>query len=170
MIALVGMHPIRLKNIAELHLGRTLRQVGTGWWIVLGASETKEKRADEREVDQLLLPWLQSYFAEHRLALTKGRPDCGALWLSSNDGSAMTYSAIEKAITNTTFGATGKKISPHLFRTAGASTSAVYAGDQPHLATALLHHLDAKVTEEHYNRATALSAAQSYAGLIRSLG
>jgi integrase len=63
----------------------------------------------------------------------------------------------------------GVNVSPHLFRTAAASTAAVYAGNTPHLASALLNHSDPAVTEEHYNRASTLSAALAYAALIRAI-
>jgi len=53
----------------------------------------------------------------------------------------------------------GIDVSPHLFRTAGASTAAVYGGNNPHLASALLNHRDPHVTEEHYNRATSSARA-----------
>ena len=57
----------------------------------------------------------------------------------------------------------GVDVSPHLFRTAGASTAAVHGGNHPHLASALLNHRDTRVTEEHYNRATTFSAGDEYA-------
>ena len=53
-------------------------------------------------------------------------------------------------------------VSPHLFRAAAASTAAVYGGNHPHLASALLNHRDPRVTEEHYNRAVSLSAGEEY--------
>jgi integrase len=59
-------------------------------------------------------------------------------------------------------------VSPHLFRTAGASTAAVYGGNYPHLASALLSHRDPSVTEEHYNRAMSISAGEEY-GIIAQL-
>jgi len=54
-------------------------------------------------------------------------------------------------------------VSPHLFRTAAASTAAMYAGNTPHLASALLNHTDPRVTEQHYNRASSMSASKIYA-------
>src|SRR5262249_221304 len=59
MVAFLGCHPIRLKNFAALELGRTLRKVEQNWWIVLPSGETKEKRQDERMVDECLLPWIE---------------------------------------------------------------------------------------------------------------
>jgi len=91
------------------------------------------------------------------------------LWLSANDGRVMTYHAVERVISKTTLAAVGVDVSPHLFRTAGASTAAVHAGSTPHLASALLHHIDPAVAEKHYNRATSLSAAQAYAALVMDL-
>jgi hypothetical protein len=54
-----------------------------------------------------------------------------------------------------------------LFRAAAATTAAVHAGNLPHLASALLHHTDPAVTEEHYNRASSLQAGQIYAAIVR---
>jgi integrase len=59
----------------------------------------------------------------------------------------------------------GVDVSPHLFRTAGASTAAVYGGKYPHLGSALLGHRDPGVAEEHYNRATSLEAGNTYAAI-----
>jgi integrase len=59
----------------------------------------------------------------------------------------------------------GVDVSPHLFRTAGVSTAAVYGEKYPHLGSALLGHRDPGVAEEHYNRATSLEAGNTYAAI-----
>jgi integrase len=169
MVALLALHLIRPKNFAALEIGRSFKKVNDSWWIVLSASETKEKRADERPVDTGLALWIDRYLKIHRPVLARTDDPPTALWLSSNDGGAMSYSGVERAISATTLATVGINVSPHLFRTAAASTAAVYAGNTPHLASALLHHTDPAVTEEHYNRASALSAAQAYAALIRAI-
>ena len=169
MVALQALHPIRLKNFAALEIGRSFKKVNDSWWIVLSASETKEKRADERPVDTGLALWIDRYLKIHRPVLARTDDAPTALWLSSNDGGAMSYSGVERVISATTLATVGINVSPHLFRTAAASTAAVYAGNTPHLASALLHHTDPAVTEEHYNRANTLSAAQAYAALIRAI-
>ena len=169
MVALLALHLIRLKNFAALEIGRTFKKVNDTWWIVLSASETKEKRADERPVDPCLLPWIDRYLKIHRPVLARTESAPAALWLSSNDGHAMTYDAIERVFKQTTLKLTGVDVSPHLVRAVGASTVAVHAGDNPHLASALLHHTDPRVTDEHYNRATSVSAAQDYSALVAKL-
>ena len=156
MVALLAMHPIRLVEIKG------------AWWIVLSASETKEGRPDERRVDDLLVPALGRYLTKYRPVLAGGdRSAVAALWLSSNDGMPMSYAGVERVITETTRSTVGIAVSPHLFRTASASSAAIHGGAHPHLASAVLHHTDHRVTEKHYNRASSLSAAQSYRDIIR---
>jgi len=55
-----------------------------------------------------------------------------------------------------------------LFRTSAATTAAIKAGATPHLASALLDHRDPQTTEQHDNRASSLSAGQTYLDVIRN--
>jgi integrase len=169
MVAMLGYHPLRPKNFATLELGLTFKLEFGSWWIVLRGSETKEKRADERIVDARLIPWIHRYLEIHRPVLARGSQDSKALWLSSNNGRPLTPWGVGQIISGTTVATTGIKISPHLFRTAAVSTAAVYAGNNPHLGSVLLHHRDPTVRERHYNRASSLSATQSYGTLVRAL-
>jgi integrase len=59
-------------------------------------------------------------------------------------------------------------VSPHLFRTAAASTAAAHGSGTPQLASAILNHTDPRVTEEHYNRAGSIAASRIYAGIMNS--
>jgi hypothetical protein len=76
MVAMLAMHPIRLKNFAALEIGRSFVEIRGSWWIVLSASETKEDRPDERRVDDLLKPALDCYHRKYRPAPREqlGRP------------------------------------------------------------------------------------------------
>jgi integrase len=168
MAAMLAMHPIRLKNFAALEIGRSLVETKGSWWIVLSASETKEDRPDERRIDDLLQPALDRYLKKYRPLLAGAdHSTVAALWLSSNDGNPMTYDGVARAITDTTRSTVGVPVSPHLFRTSGASSAAIHGGAKPHLASALLHHTDHGVTEAHYNRASSLSAAKSFREIIQ---
>jgi integrase len=167
MVAMLAMHPVRLKNFATLEIGRSLLEIKSSWWIVLSASETKEDRPDERRIDDLLKPALDRYLKKYRPWLAGADQSTAALWLSSNDGNPMTYDGVARAITETTRATVGVAVSPHLFRTATASSAAIHGGANPHLARALLHHTDHRVTEAHYNRASNLSAANSFQEIIQ---
>jgi len=168
-IPMPPFHPVRPGNFAALEIGRSFKQVNGSWWIVLSHSETKEKRLDERAIDSFLAHWIDRYLGVHRPILARTDEAVARLWLSSNDGRSMTYDAVERAISKTTLATVGIAVSPHLFRTAGASTAALHAGSNPNLGSALLHHRDSTVTAEHYNRASSLEAAKSYGALIRAL-
>jgi integrase len=93
-------------------------------------------------------------------------PCTNALWISSTTGRRMTTKNLGTLISKITFETLGVDVSPHLFRTAAASTAAIYGGKTPHLASALLNHTDPRVTEEHYNRASTMSAATAYTHII----
>ncbi len=198
MIALLALCPIRLKNLAALELQTSFQRVGTRWWIVLDRKDTKSHRPDERRVPRDLDAAIETYLLVHRpvLAAAKTRgstetfdpPDrvasppttpapradpladiTGPLWLTSNTGQRMTYSAVELTITETTRLALGVAVSPHLFRTCAATAIYTHAGDNPNLASGVLQHIDPTVTEEHYNRATSISAARQYAEIMKKL-
>jgi len=167
MVAMLAMHPIRLKNFAALEIGRSLVEIKDSWWIVLSASETKEGRPDERRIDDLLQPALDRYLKKYRPFLAGADQSTTALWLSSNDGASMSYAGVERVLTETTRTTVGIAVSPHLFRTAIASSAAIHGGANPHLASALLHHTDHGVTEAHYNRASSISAGESLRSIIQ---
>jgi site-specific recombinase XerD len=103
---------------------------------VVAAADTKEGRPDERPVDDSLISRIDRYIALQRPVLAGGNDDSAALWLSSNDGTVLTYNAVERIMSQTTTQTIGVNISPHLFRTAGACSCAVWAGNQPNLASA----------------------------------
>jgi integrase len=168
MIALLALCPIRVKNFSALEIGRTIRAVDGKWWIVLPSPSTKSGNRDDRPVPSFLKATIDKYFNEYRLILTRADRRTNALWLSSTDGKPMTSKGVALTISTTTRRALGVDVSPHLFRTAAASTAAMYAGSTPHLASAILNHRDPRITEEHYNRATGMSASQAYAAIIES--
>ena len=168
MVAMLAYHPIRLKHFAALEIGRSFVAIKGKWWIVLSAAATKEGRPDERPVDPCLIPAIEEYLRIHRPLLAGADSRCDALWLVSK-GRPMGYSAVEKTISETTRMTVGVDVSPHMFRTSIASTAAILSGDHPELGSALLHHADKKTREEHYNRASCLSAGQVVLGRDQEL-
>jgi site-specific recombinase XerD len=167
MLAMLGFHPIRRKNFAALEIGRSFVKIRGRWWILLSAAETKEKRADERRINMLLVPFIDRYRDQYRPMLVWPDSPSSALWLSSRHGGRITEKYVATLIGATTLSTVGVKVSPHLFRTSAASAAAIYGGENPHLGSAILHNADPRVTLEHYNRATSLSAAESFRHVIR---
>jgi integrase len=98
MVALLGLCPIRRKNFAALEIGRSFVKIRGIWWIVLSASETKEKRADERPVSELLTDIIDRYLDQHRPVLARSDNPPSALWLSANDGTPITDKEVANLI------------------------------------------------------------------------
>jgi site-specific recombinase XerD len=167
MVALLTLSPIRRRNFTALEIGSSFVKVRGKWWIVLSASETKEKRADERPVDKLLTPFIERYLGHYRPVLARSDNRHSALWLSAKDGAPITASYVTDLINQATLSTVGVAVSPHLFRSAAVSTAAVYRGENPYLGGALLHHADPNLINEHYNRATGLSASESFHQIVR---
>lgn len=162
MIALLALHPIRIGTFANLELGTTFRREGKDWWIVLPGEQTKSGRPDQRRVNRLLAQAVDRYVDHHCFALgAQGN----RLWIGCG-GRPLSYAAFWRIVTATTRETLGIPINPHLFRSCGASTSYLYAGDQPHLAAGLLQHTDPAVTESHYNRTSSASYARKFSALI----
>ena len=162
MIALLALCPIRLKNFAALEIGHTFKEVHGSWWIALRATTTKSDRPDERRVPVELHPAINNYLKQSRPILIGSMPPTKALWISSTTGQPMTAKNLGTLVSKITLETVGVDVSPHLFRTSAATTAAAYGGNTPHLASALLNHTDPRVTEEHYNRATSMNAAEIY--------
>lgn len=167
MLALLAFCPIRRKNFAALDIGRSFVKIRGQWWIVLSATETKEKRADERPVNELLTSVIDRYISEYRPVLARPESSSTALWPSANDGSPITGKAAARLISEATLSRVGVRVSPHLFRTSAASSAAVHAGQNPHLASAVLHHTHPSLTIGHYNRASCMSAAEHFREVVR---
>ncbi len=167
MLVLIALYPYRRKNFAALALCETLRQIKTAWWITFPRKATKSRRADERRIHDWLVPYLNVYLTEARPVLLKtSGQNTNALWVSSN-GQPMTPNQTGKLISRITLQVLGVSISPHIFRTGGATTAATYAPEMPHLASALLDHTEPTVTEQYYIRTTSIAAATTFGRMIR---
>jgi integrase len=134
----------------------------------LPGTVTKSRRPDERRVPEWLNSSIDLYLNQSRPVLLRSRSTTSALWISSRTGGPITTKNLGTLISRVTLETLGVDVSPHLFRTAAASTAAAYGGNTPHLASALLNHTDPRVTEEHYNRASSVSASKIYAEIIDS--
>jgi integrase len=169
MIALLAVCPNRLKNFSTLEIGHTFKQVHGSWWIAVPAALTKSRRRpDERRVPEWLNNTIDLYLKSRPVLLRSGSAT-NALWISSTTARPMTTKNLGTLVSKVTLETLGVDVSPHLFRTAAASTAAAYGGNIPHLASAVLNHTDPRVTEEHYNRATSIGASRTYAEIISNL-
>ena len=167
MIVILGLTQIRLKNFVELEIGSTFREVNGSWWITVPAGSTKNKRWIEKRIPRSLNRAIELYLNQARPNLIKSPSPDNSLWISWRTGMRFTYKNLGTLISKITLRTLGVDVSPHLFRTAAASTAAVKLPGFPHLASALLGHADSRIADEHYKRATSISAANIYGDLIQ---
>ena len=167
MIALLALHPVRIKNFAALSIGDTFVQINGRWWLQIPSDDTKTGGIDQRQVPDFITEVLKRYLQVHRQVLCRGKADQTALWTSSTTGKQLTTKNLGTLISRITRETVGVDVSPHLFRTAGASTAAIYGGEHPNLASGLLNHRDRRIVEEHYDRSMGLTAGEEYGGIAR---
>ena len=87
------------------------------------------------------------------------------LWMAQR-GQVMSLVTMKKTITQTTQQTLGISVNPHLFRTCAATTAGLHTSNHPRLASGLLQHVDPRVTEAHYNRASSLQAVIRYGEIL----
>jgi site-specific recombinase XerD len=167
MITILALTQIRLSNFVALEIGYTFKEVNGSWWVSVPASSTKNKRWIEKRIPNSFNCTIELYLNWARPILVRSSGQDNSLWISSRTGRRFTYKNLGTLISKITFRTLGVDVSPHLFRTAAASTAAVKIPELPHLASALLGHADPRIADEYYTRTTSLNAAKLYADLIQ---
>jgi integrase/recombinase XerD len=162
ILAFLGFHPIRLRNLAGLRIGTQLIVHSGGFWLKLAPEETKNGRAYECAIADRLVPRFERYLHhERRLLREHAGLGTDALWISL-EGGGLTDGAIEKRVRKRTSGDARPPVSPHLFRSCAATTVAVHAPKDIHIVPALLNHATPTTAEEFYNLAGSLEASRAY--------
>lgn len=109
---------------------------------------------------------IELYLKEARAILMKPPAPDDSLWISWRTGRRFTYKDLGSLISKVTLRTLGVDVSPHLFRTAAASTAAVKLPQFAHPSSALLAQADPRIADDHYKRTTSLIAGKVYADLI----
>ncbi len=122
LIALLALHPIRIKNFAALAIADTFININGRWWLHIASEDTKSRRVDERQIPEFITDAVNSYVKTHRAVLCHGDAENLALWVSSTTGRQLTTKNLGTLISKLTRETMGVDVAPHLFRTAGAST------------------------------------------------
>ncbi|MCZ8172377.1 MAG: tyrosine-type recombinase/integrase [Brevundimonas sp.] len=174
LILLLLIHlPLRRKNFTALALGESLVFRQGQWFVTLTPAQTKTHAHFEAALHPNLVPWLETYLAQHRpiLLACEGRwkTDPGErLWVS-NHGSPMTEIAIYDRVARLTKSAFGESISPHRFRDMAASTIASHAPEYIHAAAPLLGHATLRTTEKYYRQARAQEGQKRYLSTLQDI-
>jgi integrase len=169
MIALLALLPIRRRSFCELALGQSVHVTADEIIISLSEDMTKTGVSWEAAVPPQVEAGLRRYIADVRPALLARR---GAhhdiLWVGKR-GEIMGQDYIGSRIGDVTLKLTGKRVSPHLFRDAAATTLARISSESARLIRPVLAHSGSRTAERHYIHARTIEAGRDYASLITRL-
>ncbi|MFD1344557.1 tyrosine-type recombinase/integrase [Litorisediminicola beolgyonensis] len=166
LMALFALCPIRCRAMGELRIGTSFLISPTRIVIALDAAMTKTGVPWETEVPRQIAPLLRRYVEEVRPTLLgRAAEPHDHLWVT-RDGRPLQGPSMSVAITRLTERLLSKKVSPHLFRDAAATTLARVSSKDVKLVAPLLQHSNPRTAERHYNHARNLEVCRDYASLI----
>lgn len=173
--SLLAFRLFRIKNFGALRLGMDIVQSAGRWHLVLTHRSTKNNRPHEAVFPDHLFDKLGQYLAIHRRILQQGEAgsipcDSDALWISET-GSALQPDSLSRRIANLTEARLGRRIPPHWFRDAAATTIAIERPRQIGDAHLILGHASPLTTEKHYIQARSIEAGAKFqAAMLERLG
>ena len=171
ILVFLAFHPLRLRNLAELEVGRHV--VEAGEQFILRLAETKGGQSHQVPVHPTIAAPLRRYLRHHRGVLLgqRGRwyaPPGEALWISKH-GSHCSEDTFENVVRKRT-GADGRlPMSPHLFRSCGATSVAINTPAYVDIIPAVLTHSSHRTGERYYNLASSLEASRAHSALLDEL-
>jgi integrase/recombinase XerD len=169
MVAFLALLPLRRRALSELKLGQSVLVDPTRITIALSGDMTKNGHPWEAAVQTTLEPLLQHYIDEVRpWLLARGGARHDMLWVGQC-GQAIGSSAIALNVARATLRTTGKRIPPHFFRDAAASTLARQSPGDARLIRPLLAHSGFGTAERHYIQAQAIETGRDFASVIARL-
>jgi len=169
MIALLAVLPIRRRSFCELCVGQSLHITDDEIVMTLSEAMTKTGVLWEAIVPDPVDPVLRHYITKVRPALlARGDQRHDSLWVGKR-GEIMGQSHIGSRIGDVTLKLTGKRIPPHLFRDAAATTLARSSPQNARLIRPVLAHSGFKTAERHYIHAQTIDAGRDYASLLNRL-
>ena len=156
IIAFPTTRPIRLKNLAQLKIGRSIERQDTAYACHFTAEDTKERTPLSFTLPDLLTPYLDRYIGQFRPLLLDGRAS-NRLWVAIRRG-PMAAQTIYCHVCDQTEALLGRRINPHLFRDIAATAVAVDHPDNVLVSARLLHNTSLKTTDKHYIQSQMIDA------------
>lgn len=178
IIALLGLRPLRVKNLLETEVGVHLRQSAERSSLQFSAEEMKGKRAYHATWPDGLLPALRRYLAEVRGILIRAkapidparppRPPGATLWLGQG-GTPLSAGGLQKLLMRHTRRRFGHVINAHSFRDCVASTLAAQDPDHVRYVADLLGHAELHTAERSYIQPSSRVAFARYHELLANM-
>lgn len=114
-VAILLYCPIRVKNLAAIHLERNLQRHGNGrMFLVFGADEVKNRHPIELELPERVICLINKHLATRSPYL--GTPDNPWLFPARKSNGSMDPNTLSRSVFHTTRKETGLEVNVHLFR------------------------------------------------------
>ncbi len=169
MLALLTMIPLRRRTLVGLTIGESVLTSGRDLIIALSGEITKNGLSWEAPVPDLIAPVIKRYIAEVRpYLMRRSRLRHSAFWVDDR-GRPYTEHYFGLRIATVTKRLTGRRIPPHFFRDAAATTLVRLSPESARLVRPLLGHAGFGTAERHYIHAQTIEAGRNYAAVIEAL-
>lgn len=155
VVLLIAM-PVRIGALAGLRIGEHIdADFGR---LRLAAKETKERRADEREIPEPVRALMKAFMTFR--APIAARPET-CLFVSERSGGPMTSGALSREIVTALKNALGRPINPHAFRHSAAGFIVSEAPAEAALASTVLNHSSPSMTRRYQTAADQIVAGRA---------
>lgn len=166
LVALCASSTLRLRNLMQLTLGRSIRRHESCYCILEPSGSLKNRSAAAMIVMPELTPFIDRYLEQHRRILLGGAEAeaLHALWITP-DARCMSHQAAQRAFERITIEILGWPVNPHSFRHSAVTLMMSADPRSLEVSAALLAHNDPSTTEAYYD----LSVDQAAREVWRSI-
>jgi integrase len=170
LLVFLAYHPLRLRNLSSLRIGRHLVVQDDRVILKIDAFETKTRQRIEQELSPRLSCAVRRYVDRYRPVLLRARgrwqaPAEDAFWVS-RDGSPCSAGTFRNVVGKHAIGPNGQPLSPHLFRSMAATSVSIEAPGSVDLIPAILSHRSRRTGQEYYNLASGLDASRAFNNML----
>jgi len=169
MVAFLAMMPIRSRAFTGLTLGESLIVRDDALIVALPEDLTKTGVPWEAEVSEPAAGALRLYLEDARPFLMARHGQQHAMLWVGRKGRPYCAHPLSVRVAETTLKLTGRRIPPHLFRDAAATTLVRESPDAARLVRPVLAHSGFETSERHYIQARTIEAGRDYAKLLRKI-
>lgn len=155
-VVLLIVTPVRIGSLTALRLGEHLDAGCVRF--KLAAHETKEGKADERELPEPVRFLVHAYL---KMRCSFAARSERSLFISERTGGAITGEALSRDVTSALTELLGTPVNPHAFRTSAATFIASEAPNEVDLATNVLNHASPDMTRRYRMRASQIVAGRA---------
>jgi integrase/recombinase XerD len=164
MVALLAARPLRRRSLSLIVIGEHLIDGGDHFRLVLEEEEIKTGLPIAFALPDTLVPYMRRYLDHHRPRLLRSAVT-SALWVTQAR-TPLSINAIATRVKVATRRILGRELTPHLFRHAAATSTAISAPAEARLIRGLLGHKTLAMADRIYNKAGALDAGRRYHALL----